>query len=567
MKFYLLLSLAIAVNTAVSKTVLPWKEECYMSDIETDEQSDCSERNGYYYQSAPINEEGDCPTKYACFLPSGAKKILPDAIKAQDPSECIEIGGRYYCSADLNNIPCENCTFPEFVQKAYETFGGRFQYEEIDVSKVKTPIELPTDTAEKIKCAKQESIDGKCRDRGGYYLNMSFYPDCDKDYYACFLPNNKKILKNSIAAKNLSECIIIDDEEYCSIDYTNISCPEGKECTYPELLKEISNIFGDYFSYEKSSTTSTEAVSNPEKEFCYVRNYQYYSEERNCDDRDGVYAHGSVLNDDGKCDYKYACFLPSGVTRLFPDAFKAEDPSECIDINGDVYCSADLNNIECPDCTFPQFVERVKEVLDQEFYYKAVDVSEVTESIVLPKDVIPQNVECAKRKPLPEKPYRACRNVGGELFNMEFHPDCEKTYYACFIPRDGVPKKTAIKAKYLSECITITVIGHPNVYCAVDYYDGVTCPEGKETCTFTEYVQEMSRIYGDYFDYAPYIPKDNEDYTDAVTDYIEDNSDIVTDYAEDYTDVVIDYSEYFTDAVTDYTEDYTEDYIEDYIED
>ena len=180
-----------------------------------------------------------------------------------------------------------------------------------------------------------------------------------------------------------------------------------------------------------------------------------------------------------------------------------------------MFRSADLNNIECPDCTFPQFVERVKEVLDQEFYYKAVDVSEVTESIVLPKDVIPQNVECAKRKPLPEKPYRACRNVGGELFNMEFHPDCEKTYYACFIPQDSEPEKTAIKAKDLSECITITIYGHQNVYCAVDYYDGVTCPEGKETCTFTEYVQEMSRIFGDYFDNKPYDSKDYEEPTET----------------------------------------------------
>jgi len=512
MKFELLLSLAIAANTAVTKTVLPWKEECYMLDMITPEHENCIERNGYYFQGAPIDEEGHCPTKYACFLPSGAKKILPDAIKAQDPSECIEIRGRYYCSADLNNIPCENCTFPEFVQKAYETFGGRFEYEEIDVSKVKTPIELPTNTTEKIRCSKQESIDRKCRDREGYYLHMSFYPDCDKDYYACFLPNNRKILKNAVAAKNLSECIIIDGEEYCSIDYTNISCPKGKKCTFPKLVKEISNTFGDYFSYKKSTKRSKKAISIPEREFCSVRNYQYSSEESNCDNRDGQFIYGATLNDDGECNTNYACFLPSGNARFFPGAFKAKDSSECINLYGYNYCSADLNNIECPDCTFPQFVKKVKDVIDEDFNYGEVDDSEPA---VIPKDEDTQNVECIQRKSLPEEPYEACRRVDGEFFNMEFHPDCEKTYYACFIPQDSEPEKTAIKAKDLSECITITIYGHQNVYCAVDYYDGVTCPEGKETCTFTEYVQEMSRIFGDYFDNKPYDPKDYEEPTET----------------------------------------------------
>jgi len=566
MKFNLILSLTIAVNTVIAatlpakslppkrpidnantiptsnaaststKVIIPWKSECPIETMESPEQENCDERNGYYIQGAPMDEEGHCDFKYACFLPSDAEKILPDAIKAQDPSECIEIEGHYYCSADLNNFSCENCTFSQFTQMVYETFGEKFHYENIDATQITTPIELPTNTAEKIKCAKRINLANEgteCRGRSGHFIKMSFYPDCDNDYYACFLKNNRKISNNGVAAQNLSECITINGYEYCSVDYTNISCSEGKECTFPELIQEISNTFGNYFSYEKSATTSTEAVSIPEREYCELGNYQYYSEEDNCERRGGKFVYGAPVADDGKCDYKYACFLPSGNARLFPDAFKAEDSSECIDIDGDVYCSADLNNIECPDCTFSQFVERVKDVLDYEFNYDAFDVSKITEPIVLPKDVTPQNVECLQRKPLPDEPYEACRRVDGVLFNMEFHPDCETTYYACFIPRNEESEITALRAQDLSECVTIRRYGHSNVYCAVDYYGGVTCPEGN--CSFTSFVQEMSRIYGDYFDYEPYIP-------DEITDYAENYiNDYFEEYYEDYTDAATDY--------------------------
>jgi len=77
-----------------------------------------------------------------------------------------------------------------------------------------------------------------CIYRKGYYINMSLYPDWDNLYYACILPNNRKISKNAVVAQNLSECIILEfyspitggynKSEYCSVDFTNISCSEGK---------------------------------------------------------------------------------------------------------------------------------------------------------------------------------------------------------------------------------------------------------------------------------------------------------------------------------------------------
>jgi len=178
MKLNLLLSLGVvAVNAVVGKVIIPWKSECEIEAEETPEQTDCSDRNGYFIHGAPIDGEGQCSYKYACFLPSGAKKIFPFAIKAQDPSECIELRGKYYCSADLNNIPCENCTFSQFVYTVYETFGRKFDYEDIDVSKIKTPIELPTETDEKIKCVKEGTYNDEeiiCKKRDGLFFQNEF---------------------------------------------------------------------------------------------------------------------------------------------------------------------------------------------------------------------------------------------------------------------------------------------------------------------------------------------------------------------------------------------------------
>jgi len=567
MKLNLLLSLGIAVNIVIGATLpsqyLPFTNSIanaasslYASPISTNilfpresgcgfraasltiEDRNCGERNGYFIDDI-VREVagGPCLYKYICFLPSGEKKIRPDAIKAQDPSECIEIRGKYYCSADLNNV-CPDCTFPQLVERVKMIFPRFFQYNSIDVTKITTPIELPTDTDEKIKCPSQVIYSGRelyCRYRSGYFIKMSLYPDCDKEYFACLLQNNKKISKNGVVAQNLSECVIVNDmelvfnhikPEYCSVDFTNIPCSKGKECTFTELIQEIGNTFGDYFSYEKSNSTSREAISIPEKEFCNVHFSTYYKQENNCETRNGVIISGYLVDDDSNCDYKYACFLPSGNERLLPDAFEAQDPSECIVINDRYYCSADLNNIECSDCTtFPQFVEKVKDIL--EYSFEKVDVSKLTEPILLPKDVPSKNVECVERQDTPQTPFYDCEEKYGRFFNMEFYPDCEKTYYTCFIPQNIEPEESAIIAQDLSECIKIA----GTIYCAADYYGGVTCPEGKENCTFSEFVQEMVRIYGDYFDYEPYIPEDtSEIITETITDYV---TDFTTDFIND----------------------------------
>jgi len=506
-------SSSLNASPTSTKVIIPRKKECPIPAIVTEEQKSCEERGGYYIQGSPIDEEGHCNYRYVCFLPSGAKKIFPDAFKAQSTSECISIGNRFYCAADLNNFNFANCPFSQFVQMVYEHFGEKFHYETLDETTLNTKsIELPTNTAEKIKCPKGVSYDNggvECINRGGDFIKMSFYPDCDHDYYACFLSEGRKISKNAVVAQNLSECVTVYGKRRCSIDYTNISCPDGKECTFTALLQEISQIFGEYFTYEPSSTPSLSSSSVPTilKEFCRTGNLIYYDEETNCADRNGKIIYGAPVDDEGQCDYKYACFLPSGSSRIFPEAYKAEDPSECIDINGDIYCSADLNNIDCPECTFPQFVTKVKEILEDHFDYDPVDTSQMTmtKPIILPKDTPSKSVECVQRKHIPESPYNACLWLYGKFFNMEFYPDCEKTYYACFIPQGEDLEAGAIKAKDLSECITINDNGL--IYCAVDYYDGFTCTEHRETCTFPEFVQEMANVYGDYFSYRPYLPK------------------------------------------------------------
>jgi len=280
MKLNLLLSLGVvAVNAVVGNVIIPWEMEwemewemvCEMDAVETIEQTSCSERRGYIIDDVLIDKEGECSYKYACFLPSGAKHIFPFAIKAQDPSECIEIEGQYYCSADINNIPCENCTFSQFVSTVYETFGERFEYEDIDVSKIKTPIKLPTDTTdEKVKCVKYNIYSDEeiiCERNYGLYMRASFYPDCDHDYYACFLPNGEKVTDNGIEAQNLSECITIDGVKYCSIDFTNVSCPKGKECTFTEYVQEFRHVFGSYFYSTDGVTYYTEEQTDAVEDY------------------------------------------------------------------------------------------------------------------------------------------------------------------------------------------------------------------------------------------------------------------------------------------------------------
>eukprot|EP00833_Pecoramyces_ruminatium_P007197 jgi/Orpsp1_1/1181229/evm.model.c7180000076374.1 len=634
-----------------TKVVIPWRGECPIAAEETPEQTDCNERDGFFMFGAPMDEEGNCEYRYACFLPTGATKIFPNAILAKDPSECIKIKGNYYCSADLNNYDCPDCTFPQFVQKVYESFGERFDYEDIDLNEVTTPITVPTETSENIKCATRKSYgtEGRnCEIRDGLFLNEAFYPDCDKKRFACFLPEGKKITKNAVAAQNPSECIVIDGKTYCSIDYTNISCPEGKEtCTFSELLQEISGIYGDYFSYEAPSnppkTVTPTPSAHPNRpqvintDFCSVSNYEYefYKPLQDCDDRDGKFIYGAPVDDDGNCvklyacflpegtenlhsgamkaqnsseciimnderycaadlnnfdcpdctftqfvekvyvnlgeenfsyeedsslspsttvttnstptsqkstkvvipwrgecpiaaeetpeqtdcserngffmfgapldeegncEYRYACFLPTGATKIFPNAYLAKDPSECIKIKGKYYCSADLNNYDCPDCTFPQFVQKVYESFGERFNYEDIDLNEVTTPITVPTETT-KNIKCATRE-IYGTEGRNCKNRNGLFLNEAFYPDCDKKRFACFLPEGKKITKNAVAAQDPSECIVI----HGKTYCSIDYTN-ISCPEGKETCTFSELLQEISGIYGDYFSYeAPSNP-------------------------------------------------------------
>eukprot|EP00833_Pecoramyces_ruminatium_P008957 jgi/Orpsp1_1/1182989/evm.model.c7180000083392.1 len=404
-----------------------------------------------------------------------------------------------------------------------------------------------------------------CGEKDGYIIHayMKDY-DCDLKY-ACFLKPNTTPNENviPIKAKNPTECIKIRGEYYCSADFNNIDCPN---CSFPEFVQKVSLTIGSFFRYdlvdendqidfsldESSSskiipepkstktlpvpvpiTTTTTITSKvipsstaanvvPWKEQCMGPDMEF-EEQTLCGEKDGYIIHAYMKDYD--CDLKYACFLKPNTTpneNVIP--IKAKNPTECIKIRGEYYCSADLNNMDCPDCSFPEFVQKVSSVIGRFFKYEFVnendDVPFQNEDSVETSTAIPEP-KSTKTLPVPITttitttsktskviPSSTATNVVpwkeqcmgpdmefeeqtlcGEKDGYIIHAymkdyDCDLKY-ACFLKPNTTPNENVIpiKAKNPTECIKI----RGEYYCSADL-NNMDCPD----CSFPEFVQKVS---------------------------------------------------------------------------
>jgi len=226
---------------------------CTHSAIVKPSQKSCHERDAYYINYYFNN---GCSNVNACLIPIDNNKIFPESYKAENPSECIVINGETYCAADLvENISCENCTFPEFISELKKIMGEDLQYEFSNNLNFTVPQNVIN---EKIQCANAQYLNEeyeKCRLSYGYYIQHEFYPDCDKAYYACFYEKTENIINivpNVIISEDRSKCLVKKSEDnnefsYCAVGYSNIPC-EG--CTFSEYIIKASEVFGDYLEKE-----------------------------------------------------------------------------------------------------------------------------------------------------------------------------------------------------------------------------------------------------------------------------------------------------------------------------
>ncbi|ORX84521.1 hypothetical protein BCR32DRAFT_277016 [Anaeromyces robustus] len=237
--------------------------------------ANCNDRQGYYIQEYTDN---GCTSHSLCLIPSGNNKIFPDGVKAKTYSECVVINEITFCAADLiDNITCENCTFPELINELEKIMGNNLKYEFSTNSTISVPPENNNNN-EKIQCVIEQNVvideNEKCRLSSGTFIQHEFYPDCDKSYYTCFysdIEDTKKIDTKVIISEDPSKCLKKDDLLYCAIGYTNIPC---QDCTYDEFINKAVDTFGDYLPMEtkliennststSTLTSTTISISNP----------------------------------------------------------------------------------------------------------------------------------------------------------------------------------------------------------------------------------------------------------------------------------------------------------------
>jgi len=241
-------------------------EFCAHTDEEKPPQTSCSDRKAYYINYYYNN---GCSNVNACLIPAGNNKIFPESYKAKNPSECIVIEGKTYCAADLvENLPCENCTFPKFIEELKKIMGDEFQYEFSKDSNITVP---PDVINEKIQCAIYQSFNNdyeKCRLSSGYFIHHEFHPDCDKTFYACFYEKTENIDgvdPKVIISEDKSKCLVKKEEQdvytYCAVGYSNISC-EG--CDFSAFTKKAKEIFDDYLEKEVGTNNEIKAIKKVE---------------------------------------------------------------------------------------------------------------------------------------------------------------------------------------------------------------------------------------------------------------------------------------------------------------
>jgi len=468
----------------------------------------CIDRNGLLVSS---NRFADCELREVCFHPTDGNnnKFLPDVYKAKDVSECIEIEGNYYCAADLiTNVPCPDCTFSEFVKELKKVFGNKFNYNNINTSTTNTTsIILPPEHYSKFQCVGRMYFDDSdekkhCEEAYGLFFENEFYPNCNIRHTACFYPEEHEFEYDEIAAEMKYDCIYINDEKFCSVR-SNIPCTN---CTFTEMVEKIKNTFEDYFNYEVIYDSNIDNISDEDKYICPLQHYESYSPviSKCLSYSSRGYLLTSYLSPD--CQLREVCLHPVDDTKLFPDGYIAKDISECIEMEGEYYCAADLvTNIPCPNCTFSEFVIKLKKIFGRYFQYKAIDAS-TNISIDFPlkieyEDTENVNIEyirnfaCQTGFEWSPPPSTKCNDRYGYTVSDYKFPDCKRRE-VCFHAANSDNNEfypDVYKAKDVSECIEID----GNYYCTADLITNIPCPD----CTFNEFVKEVKRLFDDRFNY------------------------------------------------------------------
>jgi len=210
-----------------------------------------------------------------------------------------------------------------------------------------------------------------------------------------------------------------------------------------------------------------------------------------CDEREAYYINYYYNNG---CSSVKACLIPASNNKIFPESYKAKNPSECIVINSETYCAADLvESLPCENCTFPKLIEEIKKIMGDEFQYEFSKDSNIT----VPPDVINEKIQCAINQPL-NNDYEKCSLSDGYFIHHEFHPDCDKTFYACFYEKteniDGVDPKVII-SEDKSKCLVKKEEQDVYTYCAVGY-SNISC----EGCDFSAFTKKAKEIFDDYLE-------------------------------------------------------------------
>jgi len=274
-------------------------EECPVDEIDIKSLSiECQKQYGKFYEL--FHPYPDCYTDYVCFLPP---------ITLTKDSVCIYINERQYCRSDITNIDsCRMGTanydllvcakeskkiFKDLKYKDTPPLPTPFRPITITKTSIKpiltlNPITKPiieptvmpitkitttttiTTNVVKTTTAISSSVpipeptikpmtQGRCllgegdtmlqyidctQLNGKFYSKGHGYPDCYADFI-CFIP------KLDSADIDLSNCINIDDQTYCSVEVTNVKYCNKKKNNYDfkKCVEEASGIF-EKFSFQ-----------------------------------------------------------------------------------------------------------------------------------------------------------------------------------------------------------------------------------------------------------------------------------------------------------------------------
>jgi len=422
-------------------------------------------------------------------------------------------------------------------------------------NEVTEAVEIPTsddyilepedlDKSDRVTCPVQAVVTRRqqeCWNRGGKYHFISYDRGynygCDR-YDACFLPERSLLVSsNGVVAKDGSECIIMLDDRYnsepvlyCAVDITNIPCID---CTFTEYVKRIQKVFGEEFLYynidiNKYNKPVDLPVIDPFISPMVLINTSAISKERICEKdvnnpspkevlckkRNGYYVEFAYSQPN--CNkYDTACFLPSGTDEPLFNAIIATNAKECIEIEGNYYCAADLNTFRCIEgltCNFTDLVNSIHNTYGDLFKFNFVDPTNITEEIIVPKQSEsailkefnyifgPSYISkyCNSRY-IDSEQEDQCLKRNGVYFSKSLKEGSDCIYHsACFLPEGSTEVNSdGVIAKDSSECVLFSrklSEFNNSLYCAVESTN-ITCPDGME-CSFTELLNQIEEDLG-----------------------------------------------------------------------